>query len=431
MHIKQKITGVLLTSTLLTLFPLQTAFASGGVIYISPSSSNLQVGTSETVSLRINPSTTINGVQATITFNASQIRLNSVSTSGSPFSAQLQKSIGSNSISLALGDLSGGVSSDSLIATMNFTALTSSGSTTLAISNANATSSSTNTYTNPSVSDGIISLTVPPLQQPSRPSPVRSISSYAPPKGTATTPTLPNHNINKVTPLVAPHISTSNVVTGLTTATLTVESNQQVIIHAIYGTSANSLTSTTSTTDSTKAAILKLGWQSPLTPGTTYYYQVIAVSSNGARAETHIYHFTTRGYTVAVTVLGNGNRPIANQKVTLHSRAQTVLTNSNGVATFTNVAPGEHHLLYRTNNRTYSAIVYVNNPAINIKTNSTVFQTAAVILPVSRQSAWDWSTAIIALLSVTVLVLATLLLRPYKRKLLVLLRSHIPRPEKV
>lgn len=383
MRIKQKLINTLLIGTLLAPIASQTAFAGTGVIYISPASSSLQDGSSETLSLRINPGMTVDGVQATVSFNSSLLRLNSVDTSGSPFSAQLQKTVTGSGFTVALGNLSGGVSSDSLIATFNVTALVSSGSAALSIGNANATSGGS--YTNPSAANGSIDFTSPPVAAPApTPTPVlTSTSKSTTPKSTTTTtaPTTSAATSGTATPYVQPHLATS-INPGYTSAILTVKSDQNLInIHAIYGDSTASLTSQTAVASQTMTASLKLGEQTPLLPGTTYYYRVIAQTTDGTQTKTGVQHFTTRGYTVSVTVLGKDNQPLAHQKVSLHSTVQTAETDGNGVATFTNVAPGEHHLEYIVNNQTYSAVVYVDNAPMARNATTPTLQNTAVIFP--------------------------------------------------
>lgn len=412
MRLKQKIIYSILAGTFLAPLFSQYALATTGVIYITPASSSMQINSSKTLSLRINPGTKVDGVQATVTYSAASLRLNSVDTSSSPFSAQLQKSVSSGSITLALGNLSGGVSTDALIATMNFTALKSSGSTVLSISNANATSSGS--YTNPAIANATISFTAPP---PSQPAPSPSPSA---PTQTTTTATSGGSSSGaslggavKAKPLSPPHITSTLAKVGYTSATLHVTSNRSLKLYATYGIDATHLTSNTVATSGTKTDI-KLGDKTPLVPGTTYYYQVIGKDSDGKQTKLPIKHFTTTGFTVQVTVLGIANQPLANHTVELHSQVQTATTDAKGVATFTNVAPGEHHLVYKTNtDKEYSAIVYVANtvPSEGTKNTAAAPQLAAVILPVSTpvQTSSSRTLAIAGSMLLCIIIVAALL----------------------
>ena len=77
------------------------------------------------------------------------------------------------------------------------------------------------------------------------------------------------------------------------------------------------------------------------------------------------------GLTLQMTVLGNNNQPLKNQLVTLHSqRPLAAKTNSKGIATFYDVAPGLHHLQIVESGKTLSEPVYVTNNVQNNKTSA-------------------------------------------------------------
>lgn len=412
MRLKQKISGIVLGAALLApLLPVQ-AWAGTGVIYITPAASSLQTGASETLSLRISPGTTVDGVQATVSYNPGLLQINSVDTSGSPFSAPLQKSYGGGTITVSLGSLSGGVSSDALIATMNFTAV-SSGSAALTVSNANATSGGA--YTNPAVSGATINVSAPVSSAPvsggggggtgssggsthssggtSRTSTGSATTSSAAPAGqpgAAPPPAM-------VTPVqLKSKLSSSSY----TSATLQVTSNQALNIRAEYGTAPDKLSAWTDTASGVTKADLTLA---NLTPGTVYYYQVIGEDGTGAAPTTlAMQHFTTPGFTLRVTVLDEQNHVLPHHKVTLHSRTQTATTDAHGVATFTGVAPGVHHVEYALDGKTYSQPVYVENNVPKSAAGSpelAAVQTAAVVLPVQAPPASGSLVLIVGLVS--------------------------------
>lgn len=425
MRIRQKVLGILLTATLLSpLLPGQV-FAGTGIIYIYPGSSSLQVGSSETLALRINPGTTVDGVQATVSYNAAYLRLNSVDTSGSPFSVQLQKSYGGGTITLALGNLSGGVSSDSLIANMNFTALAGSGSTSLTISNANATSSGA--YTNPSASGASVSFTSPPPSSGGggggsnsggggssgggstggSSSSGSGGSSHGSSSGSgsggtsspSSTPGAPAASPNSTAKQTPVKLKAELTATGYTSATFKATSNQPVSMYVLWGSDAKHLTNESKESAPTKSATLTMG-DDKLTPGTTYYYQVVGKAGDGKLTELPVGHLLTAGFTVRVTVLDADNNLLRDTKVTLHSRVQTAVTDSNGVATFTDVAPGVHHLEYASGGHVYSSVVYVQDklPAAAAKGKDVKLaaQTAAAVLPVRNSG--GGSSPLIAIL---------------------------------
>ncbi len=430
MRIGRKLINLLVAGALIAPAFMQTVLASTGVIYISPGSSSLQVGSSETLQLRINPGTTVDGVQATVNFSTADLQLNSVDTSGSPFSAQLQKSISGGTITLALGNLSGGVSTDSLIADMNFTALVSSGSTGLSVTNANATSSGS--YTNPSASGASVSFTAPPAAPPSGGGSSGSSGSsggtaakhstyYYSSSTSSTSPSAPAtpSSTPQQTPTPPVHLTGNVVSVGYTSAILDVTSNQNVNFFAQYGTDAKDLSGkTATTTPSTKTTLTLGGASAPLTPGTEYYYQVIGQDSSGKQTALPVQRLMTTGFTLHVTVFNGQNQPLAHQKVSLHSRVQTTTTNGSGVATFTNVAPGVHHLEYTYNGHHYSTVLYVTNSAPQTGKGTgkvlAAVQTAAVIVPVTVSGSgqrlgavWTALVTVLAVLIITGLVLGT------------------------
>lgn len=430
MRIKQKITSFLLAVTLILPVSMQHALAATGIIYITPGSSSIQAGSSETVSLRINPGTTVDGVQATVSYDPSSLQLNSVDNSASPFNAQLQKSAGGGTIKLSLGNLSGGVSSDALIANINFTALASSGGATLAISNANATSGGS--YTNPTTANASIGFTPVPAPAPSpAPGPTSSSSASSPGAGGATGPRKASSagavSANPAAPSTDAAAATTpatvaepiRVISKLgsvdyTKATIKVTSTASLALYALYGTDAEHLTNKTAVTSPTTKISLAIGdGEAALIPGTQYYYQVIGEDTSGVQTKATVQQFVTTGFSLQVTVLDAHNQPLKHVSVTLHSRPQTVTTDAHGLAIFKNVAPGEHHLQYQTGNHSsYSAVIYVENSFLN-KTKSIAttvpIQTAAAILPVESPTSMSTSWRMLAMIALGGIAVAALL----------------------
>jgi len=67
----------------------------------------------------------------------------------------------------------------------------------------------------------------------------------------------------------------------------------------------------------------------------------------------------TRGYGVSVRVIDTQGNAIAGAAVTLHSKAQTALTDQRGVAQFNNVAKGQHELLIAYHGQTGTQSLYL------------------------------------------------------------------------
>lgn len=126
-----------------------------GSIYLTPASSSATQDDNITFGLRINPGTAVTVVQATINFNPAQLEYVSIDASSSPFTVQVQQDTGASSITIVRAILNpSGVSSDSLIANITFTALASSGTGSLTLSDVNAAFDGS--YTNPSASGAAV-----------------------------------------------------------------------------------------------------------------------------------------------------------------------------------------------------------------------------------------------------------------------------------
>jgi hypothetical protein len=400
----------LLLAALGSLISPVPASAATGLVYISPGSASVRVGSSVSLALRINPGTTVDGVQATISYNQAQLQETAVDTSGSGFPVQLQKSAGGGVISLALGNLSGGVSSDTLVANLSFKALASSGSTSLTLSNVNATQSGS--YTNPGSANGTVSFSAVPTSI--APTPVVTKPKITT-KPTTTTPS--------TTPAAAQPVASQNVTINsspkniqYTLATIVITTNAPVQTAIQIGTDPNNLGqitafNTANTTNSIDLASLKL------TPGMTYYYKVLTKDAAGNTTISAVKSFKTKGYEIKVTVLDSHNQPLTNQTVTLHSTPTTTKTDSHGVATFSDVTPGTHTIMYSqtVSNKTivYRQSLYVqNNVSTQGSTQTSAPQTIAVILPGLRVPVNYTAELIVAILiGIIVVIVVYVLLR--------------------
>jgi hypothetical protein len=137
---------------------------STGSLYQSPATRSVNINTSFTESVRLTPNTTVDGVSATLTYDQTKLQFVSVDVSNSPFDVQLGTASGGNgTVTMNLGNLSGGVSTDALVATVTFKALAGSG-TTIIQTTGNATKNGG--YTNPATSNATITLTTPDTTPP-------------------------------------------------------------------------------------------------------------------------------------------------------------------------------------------------------------------------------------------------------------------------
>ena len=128
---------------------LVRSFASDGQIYLSPASSSVIKGSNLTLSIRINPSTPVDIVEnVVVNFDATRLKFLSIDNTGSAFESSLAESVTPGQVKLSRATFGASVSSDALIAKLNFQALSGNKNTTVRV-NGNAASQSTGGYTNP------------------------------------------------------------------------------------------------------------------------------------------------------------------------------------------------------------------------------------------------------------------------------------------
>lgn len=116
------------------------------------------------VTVRINPGTTVDGVQATITYDATKLQFIAQDSTGSPFDIALgTQTGGAGTVTMTRGNLSGGVSTDALVAKITFKAIIGTGTTTVQVAG-NATKAGV--YTNPTTTNTTIALATPDTTPP-------------------------------------------------------------------------------------------------------------------------------------------------------------------------------------------------------------------------------------------------------------------------
>jgi hypothetical protein len=140
-----------------------------------------------------------------------------------------------------------------------------------------------------------------------------------------------------------------------------------------------------------------------LVPGQQYSYVVVATDQQGNVVQSKVQHFSTKGLTLTVGVFDTNHNPLRGKTVTLHSNPQTVKTDKNGFATFTNVAPGDHHVLYTAGKKTYSQqVTAVNNVQTSGSTQTATAQNFSVVYGFTQSdlhiAPWLWVVLAVAIL---------------------------------
>lgn len=392
-------------------FSINRVFAATGSIYLSPASSSVLSGSNVAVTLRINPGIPVNGVQANINFDTAKLQFLSASPATSAFSAELRQITTGGTIEVARGDFGGGVSTDSLVVTVVFKALVSSGTSAITLTNANATALDAS-YTNPTVQNATVTFTTPaptPTPTPTpTPAPTVSPPSSAPtvPKAPPTTPapatpTAPAATTPTVT--TAPEAGAPQVVAAKTESQYTIASvnfNTDVpsTSYIQYGLDSGlSLTTPVTALASTHTISFDANL---LVPGNTYYYKIVTSSAAGKKQESAIKSFKTLGLTLKVSVLDANHKPIRNKIVTLYSTPVAAKTDNFGYAVITGVTPGTHHLKYGTGKSQVSQEIQAINNTTTVGSKQTApIQNFSVVYPVKQSSGVASSTyAIITIL---------------------------------
>jgi len=384
-HLISLTTTFLVAVTVIVSMVGRSAFAATGSIYLTPASPSVLNGDNVTLSLRINPGTTVDGVQATVNFDTSKLQYVTADTSSSAFSVQLQQSQTGGTVTIARGDLSGGIGADSLIETITFKALVGSGSSGVTLTNANATYQGA--YTNPSPANATVTLTSPitppptcPTGQIGTPPNCTTPTTGGTSGGTSGGGTTPKPKPSP-TPTPTPPASTGTGTTPVveqkdlqfTKAVFNMTTTAPTQIYVQFGLDKNTLDKQTALSElgTTHAVTLDDG---NLLPGETYYFVVVSKDQQGHIAQTALQNFTTKGLTVTVGVYDKNHKPLRNKTVTLHSTPMTGKTDDRGFVTFSNVVPGDHHVLYADGKKSYDKPIAVEN---NVKTAGAT-QTAPV-----------------------------------------------------
>ncbi len=394
------------------LFP-GLALAASNVIYISPQGTTVNQGANFSVEVRIDPNSSINAVQAYVNYNSSIIQYDSLSLGA--FTLCAQQSGGGGQVQISCSTTSS-VSSDSLIATINFTAL-SGGTSGLDLSNYNAVDSSTATYTNPSAQNGSVTVNGTSSPAPSSNSSSPTPSSANPTRYGYNYPVSSKTSSATASPQSTPQaiplkINSLNLHFYFSNGEIIISCNQNVSGTLKYGINPKNLSNQINGSSNSSTETFKLN-PSNLNPGTKYYYQFTLNGPNGSNYTSPVKSFQTKGLNVSLLVLGSNDKNVSNFKVYIDNSKSYLTTNNKGVLLLTNMSPGIHKIEYKINNKTYFNSFYVQNLVMNYGNGYQVAksQNLAVILSSYQQettnNVWIWITiAIIILLTIATYILS-------------------------
>lgn len=364
-----------------------------GSIYLSPSSTSVAHGGNVTVNLRINPGTAVTVVQAVVNFDPAKLQYVSLDASASPFDTSVSKTVSSNSISISRAVLDpAGVSGDSLVASITFTALPYSGSTSVSVSAANAAYNGS--YTNPGTSGSTITFTpgsCPSGQTGTPPNcttPTKTTTKTSTPTTSTPTATTPASTTAK---LDAPTITSQ--VFQYTTGQINVHTNQTAQVSVKYGLSQDSLTFQSALTASGTDHTVTL---KDLPAGTNVFYLVVAQNGQTS-SQTDVQTVHMKGLSVKVVLQDTDLKPITKQAISLSPSDRQAKTDSRGFVILNDLAPGDYILSFTVGKQTYSQHlgVLANIDTAGDGTQTAKQQTQSLIYdnykaPASSFGKWLW-----------------------------------------
>jgi hypothetical protein len=324
----------------------RTAYAASATLYMSPASGSVVQGTYLTVSIHENSdSEPVNAVQANFSYPANLLQFVSISSS-SAFSVAAQSTGGGGGVQIGRGALPS-VTGDQLVATVQFLALASSGSATLAFSGGSSVVSATsNTNVMTASPGGSYSLAAPPASGAGSAS--GGSSGTTPPTGStpakSTAPSKPSPTAPAAAPTAPPKDTTPPTIKDITTSALTAGSATISWTTSEPATSEIDYGLTTgyglSATDSGSVTAHKIILNSPLiVPGTTYHFVIKNTDAAGNTATSPDQSFTTKGATLIITVLNKKDgKAIRGAQVSFNGKTAT--TDLRGKATLTDMPIG-------------------------------------------------------------------------------------------
>jgi len=404
---------------------MNVASAAGGQLYTSASSSTVTPGGTVSVNVRINPGTPTDTVNVVLNYDASKMTYASVSYAGSPFDQHFGFSASGGQVTFAAAILGNSVSSDSLVAQINFTASASgSGTTSFNLTGSNAAYAGS--ATNPTFGAASSVSFVCPSGQTGTP-PSCSTPSTGGTGGTGGSTGGSTGGTKTTPPPKTTGGSTTNTSSGGTGSTSTTNTQPVGTPATVTGSEVQYTTATIScTTKTASTAYIRYGIGGQLTsntavdasgtthkitldpktllPGQTYSYVVVTTDASGKVSQTEVQTFRTKGMRVTLTLFDKNHKPLKNKTVTLHSDPMTGKTDGKGNVTFADVPLGNHSVVYTAGKTNYTKEISVlNNVKTEGQTQKAEAQTFSIVYGFAESSLsmlWVWLGVIVVVVAV-------------------------------
>lgn len=387
------------------------ANAGTGTMYLTGTSSAAH-GSTVTLNLRINPGTAVTVVQSNIVYDATKLQYVGINTANSAFDTTISQSQSSGSIQIDRAKLSSaGVSTDSLIATITFTALPYSGSTNVSLG-ASSNAAYDGAYTNPALAGTTVnftpgscpagqtgtppSCTTPPASggstggSSSTPSKTGSTSSSSSSSNSTSNPTPVPSQPSTSSTLTAPTITKTDF--QYTQATITATTNVAAQVQLKYGLSADKLSFQTTPSQAGTTHTITATDNLPI--ATTIYYQLVATDGKNTQTSA-VQSAKTKGLVANILLLDKNRKPLAGQVVSIGDEKKT--SSKDGYVTFDTLTPGEHKVVLVSGNKKHTqSFVILANIVTEKGRQSTPQQNIFVVYrdytPWNILSLWPWIT---------------------------------------
>jgi outer membrane biosynthesis protein TonB len=310
------------------------AHAAASQMYLSPAGGSYTAGQSFTITIRVNAQTTVNAVQANLTYPTDKLDVSNLSYGGSAFDIQAESSAAGGSIRIGRGTVTS-FSGDRLVASITFTAKTGSGSATVSFAGGSSLADNGVEVTS-TKSGSTFSFYTPAAPAPTpAPTPTSSGSTKTTTSTTKTTTTAsPTTTAAAVAPAPdtkKPEVSQVKVTSsapGISKLAIQTSEDAQVVLE--YGlTTTYGITVTDTKVSGTHELALDTKY---MLPKTTYHYKLSITDAAGNNTITNDKTFTTPGLPASITVTGSDGKPLKGAKVTIDG--ETKLTNQKGIAMF-------------------------------------------------------------------------------------------------
>jgi hypothetical protein len=325
---KRIILAIVLLFTVLVAIP-QHALAASANVYISPSSSTINLGDNVTITVRVNSGADqFDSAKARLNFDSSKLQY--VSYSGGTLTT-ITGSAASSFLyeGFALPPFPSG---DKSLFSVTLKSI-GAGSASLSLSEVEVLSNGVGA----SISQGTGSITI---NAPSSGGGSSGGSTTSPKK--TTTPTTPGTVADTTAPALSGEPSFEK---EQSTIKMKFTANEAANAKLTYYKEGGEKKELSSTEAKTEHEFL-VGQDSPLEPGVTYKIELILTDAAGNASAPLTYDVRTKGVTYKVKLVDSSGKVLANYPVQLHSEPISSTTDAEGFAIFEDVTPGEHTLVF-------------------------------------------------------------------------------------